>query len=292
MMDAREVVLKLGGRWHGHSGNAACPVCQPERRRDQDALSLRNHGGRLLAFCFKGGCDFADIIAAAGLPRDALHSDVREQARFDAQRAKDEASREGRAKAIWGDAETVPILGTLAERYLRSRGIKCDLPLTLRYQARGYHPTAYRFPMMVARVDGAERFGIHRTYLRADGMGKAAIDPPKAMLGTCAGGAVRLSDGPGPLVVCEGIETGLSLLSGLLRGPARVWAALSTSGLRGLRLPPDPGRLTIAADGDDPGRAAAHALATRAGALGWRVMMLPAPDGRDWNDVISRGVVG
>jgi hypothetical protein len=181
----------------------------------------------------------------------------------------------------------VPLHGTLAETYLRHRGITCDLPDTLRYQPQGWHPSAKRLPMMVARVDGADRFGAHRTWLRADGLGKAAVDPPKAMLGTCAGGAVRLSDALGPLVVAEGIETGLSLLSGLLRGPATVWAALSTSGLRSLHLPPAPGRLTIAADGDAPGRAAAIALATRAEALGWRVSLLPAPDGRDWNDVLA-----
>lgn len=48
-----------------------------------------------------------------------------------------------------------------------------------------------------------------------------------------------------------------------------------------------PGRLTIATDGDAPGRAAGHALATRAAVLGWRVSLLPAPEGRDWNDVLA-----
>jgi hypothetical protein len=283
--DARQLVAALGGRWHGSHGNAPCPVCQPERRRDQDALSLRNAGGRLLAFCHKGGCSFADVVAAAGLPRDALRPDIEGQARADAQRAAEDARRERQARAIW--AAAMPIRGTLAETYLRHRGITCDLPDTLRYQAEGWHPTAQRFAMLVARVDGAERFGVHRTYLRADGRSKAAVDPPKAMLGTCAGGAVRLSDAPGRLVVAEGVETGLSLLSGLLPGPATVWAALSTSGMRGLSLPPVPGRLTIAADGDAPGRAAASALASRAAALGWRVSLLPAPDGCDWNDALG-----
>lgn len=285
MTDARQLVAALGGKWHGSSGNAPCPVCQPERRRGQDALSLRNAGGRLLAFCHKRGCTFADIIAAAGLPPDALRHDAEGQARADVQRAADEARRERQSRAIW--AEAVPVLATLAETYLRHRGITCALPDTLRFQAEGWHPTAQRLPMMVARVDGAERFGVHRTYLRADGLGKAAVDPPKAMLGTCAGGAVRLSDAPERLVVAEGIETGLSLLSGLLPGPATVWAALSTSGMRGLSLPPVPGRLTIAADGDAPGRAAASALASRAEALGWQVSLLPAPEGRDWNDIVA-----
>lgn len=287
MKDARTITQFLGGVWRGQSGNAPCPVCQPERRRDQCGLSLRNMGGLVLAYCHKSGCPFGDIMQALGFPPRIMAHDAIEQARATAQRAKDDARNEGRAKAVWSDVETVPIHGTLAETYLRSRGITCPLPDTLRYQAQGWHPTAHRFPMMVAKVDGAARFGVHRTYLAPDGRGKAAIDPPKAMLGACAGGAVRLSEAGARLVVAEGIETGLSLLCGLLPGPATVWAALSTSGIRGLTLPPVPGRLTIAADGDEAGRLAANALATRAEALGWQVSLLPAPNGRDWNDVLS-----
>lgn len=132
---------------------------------------------------------------------------------------------------------------------------------------------------------GSPDFGLHRTYLRPDGSGKADVEPAKAMLGATAGGSVRLSEGPGRLVVAEGIETALSLASGLPCGPATVWAALSTSGMRTLRLPEEPGRLTIAPDGDPAGREAARVLAVRAKAAGWKVGLLPAPDGKDWNDV-------
>jgi hypothetical protein len=108
------------------------------------------------------------------------------------------------------------------------------------------------------------------------------------MLGGTQGGAVRLADGHGPLVVAEGIETALSLASGLLRTPATFWAALSTSGMRGLNLPQQPARLTIAPDGDAPGREAANALAARAHTLGWQVSLLPAPHGQDWNDILTK----
>lgn len=63
------------------------------------------------------------------------------------------------------------------------------------------------------------------------------MEPAKAMLGNCAGGAVRLIEADGPLVVTEGVETGLSLVSGLLKAPATIWAAMSTSGIKNLRLP-------------------------------------------------------
>lgn len=58
--------------------------------------------------------------------------------------------------------------------------------------------------------------------------------------------------------------------------------------MAGLRLPNGfPHRLTVAADGDQPGREAAHKLAERASGLGWTVNMLPAPDGQDWNDILQ-----
>jgi phage/plasmid primase-like uncharacterized protein len=93
-------------------------------------------------------------------------------------------------------------------------------------------------------------------------------------------------------VVAEGIETGLSLLCGLLDAPATVWAALSTSGIRALRLPETPGELVIAADRDDggAGMAAAENLAERAQVLGWQVWLWPAPEGQDWNDALRAGV--
>jgi hypothetical protein len=289
-MDAEILTRALGGIWRGHTGNAPCPVCQPERRRDQQGLSLRMEGGRLLSFCHKTGCTFRDIATAAGLPPGAVMNDAAAQREANKIQAENIARRENQAKALWHDATTTPIYGTLSETYLRGRGITCALPDSLRFQPKGWHATGHYLPMMLARVDGAAGFAVHRTYLRADGKGKAAVAPAKAMLGPCAGGAVRMSGGEGPLVVCEGIETGLSLLCGLLRTAATVWAALSTSGMRSLHLPPKPGRLTIAADGDQPGRDAAYALASRAEALGWRVSLLPAPNGRDWNDILFLSV--
>lgn len=130
--------------------------------------------------------------------------------------------------------------------------------------------------------------GIHRTFF--DKSGERLTSSAKMMLGPCAGGAVALSDAVGPLVVTEGIETGLSLLSGLLDGPHSVWAALSTSGIKALKLPVKTGALVIAQDGDPAGRSAGNELATRAHSLGWDVRLMPAPEGQDWNDVLQSGV--
>jgi len=133
---------------------------------------------------------------------------------------------------------------------------------------------------------GRKVVGVHRTYLAEPGV-KAFGKKSKFMLGPCSGGATRLSGGPGALLVAEGIETALSLLSALPDASPRVWAALSTSGMAGLILPPDPGELVIAPDGDDEGRKAADELADRACAAGWRVRIMKCPDGADWNDIAS-----
>lgn len=310
MSGALEITRALNGRWHGRYGVAFCPA-HPNRRTP--ALSLADgEGGRLLARCH-AGCDFGRVLdglralgLAEGVPL-GLRPDPEAEARRQAEARADAARRGAQAQRLWDEA--VPLAGTPAETYLRGRGITCALPVTLRFHPACWHLSARRLPALVALVEGGEAFGVHRTYLQADGRGKAAVEPAKAMLGAVAGGAVRLTDAPppspgedtsldasphalSPLVMAEGLETALSLASGLLSGPAAVWAALSTSGLRALRLPSTPGRLTIAADGDAPGLEAARALASRAQGLGWRVSLLPAPEGRDWNDVLRQGAPG
>jgi hypothetical protein len=288
MTDARKLTFDLGGKWLRSYGTAPCPICQPERRKRQNALTLADgRNGRLVLDCKKSGCAFLDILAAAGVRSgDYTPPDAATLAQREAEQRAEAAKRAAQAKRLWDEAQ--PIGGTVAETYLHGRGVTCPLPPSLRFHAACWHgPTAKRYPALVALVQGSGLSAVHRTYLRADGLGKAAIDPDKMMLGATAGGAVRLTDAPGPLVAAEGIETALSLASGLLGRPATVWAALSTSGIRGLHLPPRPGRLTIAADGDTAGREAANALAERAHALGWAVSLLPAPQGKDWNDILN-----
>ncbi|MEI4471503.1 DUF7146 domain-containing protein [Frigidibacter sp. MR17.24] len=289
MTDAKTLTAALGGKWYRRYGLARCPA-HGDRSPSLTLADAAN--GKLLLHC-KTGCDFREVLDALrglGLVEGSGSGpglDPAEVARrIEAEKA--EAMRKAlQASAVWKEAG--PICGSLGETYLRGRGITAPLPDVLRFHRDCWHPSAKRFPALVAVVEGAERFAAHRTYLRADGGGKAEVEPAKAMLGSVSGGAVRLSEDAGPLVVCEGIETGLALLSGLLRAPATVWAALSTSGMRNLTLPSRPGRLTIATDSDDSGagKAAGDALAMRADALGWQVSLLPAPQGRDWADVLA-----
>lgn len=124
-----------------------------------------------------------------------------EIAKREAEERAEAAKAERRALAVWREAR--PICGTIAETYLRGRGITCVLPDTLRFHPDCWHPTAKRFPAMTARIEGLPRLAVHRTYLRPDGNGKAQADPAKAMLGPALGGTVRLADAQGPLVVAQ-----------------------------------------------------------------------------------------
>src|SRR5262249_4723211 len=134
-----------------------------------------------------------------------------------------------RADRIWRGSQLVP--STLAAVYLRARGIGYLIDgADLRFRMDCSHPTGTRQPALIAAVRdvGGRLVGIHRTYLRRDGSGKAEIEPTKASLGPVSGGAVRLASldqvlAAGELVFAEGIETAAS--AGLMLNlPA--WAAL------------------------------------------------------------------
>jgi hypothetical protein len=161
--------------------------------------------GRVLATCW-GGCDRADVLAelrrcgllggdSVGYRLPSVTLPRRDNATCD-------ATRTARALAIWHESR--PIAGTIAERYLISRGIVLDeLSAEVRANLR-YHLGCPRprddagnfvppLPAMLALVEHSERgpMAIHATYLRPDGSGKAAIANPKAMFGPIGGGAVR-----------------------------------------------------------------------------------------------------
>lgn len=207
MSEAQSITSALRGVWHGGYGLCFCPA---HHNTKTPALSVSDGNNGRLLLCCHAGCGFTDILDALkglGLVEGQGHYsppylvDLASIREIEETRAK---RQEVRALACWN--ETVPICGTIAETYLRYRGITCKLPDTLRFHPNCWHPTGERLPAMIARVEGGPRFAIHRTYLCPDGRGKAAIEPAKAMLGSVSGGAGRLSEGDGRLAVCEGVE--------------------------------------------------------------------------------------
>ncbi|MGE3718078.1 MAG: toprim domain-containing protein [Bauldia sp.] len=165
------------------------------------------------------------------------------------------------------------------------------IPTSLRFHPDLKHPDGSRWPAMVALVtdgSGGTPVAIHRTFLTKAGA-KAPVTPVKMMLGPCAGGVVRLEPEAGErLLVGEGIETCLAVIqaTGL-----PVWSALSTSGLRSLRLPPTVREVTVLADGDAPGEGAAEACAIRLSRAGRTAAIARPRWGADFADMLLDGAV-
>ena len=176
-------------------------------------------------------------------------------------------------------------------RYLRNRGLTI-VPETLLY-----HPDlpymenglfVGRYPAMVAPVTGPNGSitALHRTFLTKDGH-KAQVAESKKLLGHLSGGAVRLFPDSAAIGLAEGIETALSAME-IFALP--VWATLSTAGLAGCEPPPGIEEITIFADHDEPGLAAARACADRLHVRGIQVRIVaPIFFGRDWNDELLSG---
>jgi phage/plasmid primase-like uncharacterized protein len=196
-----------------------------------------------------------------------------------------DAAKHERALAIWHDAvPTSP--RSPATTYLTSRGIKNTRPDSIRCNPSLRHKSGEHYPALVAsvqNVDG-EIIGIHRTFLAKDGKNKAASKPDKMMLGSTSGGAVRLAPAETKVAICEGIETGLSVMEAIPDLP--VWAALSTSGMSAIQLPASVTEVIILADGDEPGETAALRLAKRLSAEGRKVQIARPPKGQDFNDLL------
>lgn len=187
-----------------------------------------------------------------------------------------------------------PISGTLAETYLRNRGITALHGTgSLRFHLRCYYrPDAHApteiWPAMIAAVTNLrERVtGAHRTWLDPQGfhpirLGKAPIDTPRRAMGDLLGNAVRFGVPGDVMAAGEGIETVLSLRR-VLPGMPMV-AALSASHLAALFFPDTLRRLYIARDNDRAGDAARDSLIDRANGLGIEAIVL-SPQLGDFNE--------
>ncbi|MBL1436722.1 MAG: toprim domain-containing protein [Rhodobacteraceae bacterium] len=296
MSEAQTITLALHGDFRNGSGLAPCPICQPEAQRDQRALSISESGGRLLLYCHKGGCKVFPELQARGLiDGHGQHASPPDPAEAEQRRQRDQqkqAQRLAHCHEIFNQARTCE--GTIAQTYLEDvRGIEGlrfhKMKNTLRFAPEVMHsPSGQKLPAIIARIRGVDGrpLGIHRTYLCPDGSGKADVTPAKMMLGPSSGGAVRFGpDGP-VIALAEGIETALSVARA---SRLTVWATLSTSGLKGLILPPPPvGEVVIiCADNDEAGLSAAKDKAARLEAEGRAVSIIHPPKaGDDFNDVL------
>lgn len=197
------------------------------------------------------------------------------------------------AQRLWRMAR--PVAGSLAETYLRERGladVQSGDPLRFlpdcywRPEGKGLTET---WPALIAAVTDLQETvtGAHRTWLARDGRQKAPLDPPRKAMGVLLGHGVRFGRAQDVLAAGEGIETVLSLRQ-VLPGLPMV-AALSAGHLAALRFPMPLRRLYVVCDNDPAGRIAREALVARASEAGVEALALVPMLGDFNDDLFARG---
>ena len=184
------------------------------------------------------------------------------------------------ALAIWDGAS--PITGTVAETYLRRRGITMPLPPSLRFSRIRYGARSVLHPALIAAIcnPNSAVIGVQRTYLTEDGA-KAGFEKAKLSLGRVRGGSIQLAPAAAEIVVTEGLEDGLTLAQETGRP---VWIAAGTTFLPSIVFPDVVSSIVIGADSDGAGEAAAQKAATSYAAAVRAVrIMRPTPPHKDFN---------
>jgi predicted P-loop ATPase len=202
-----------------------------------------------------------------------------------AKKSSEDAKRAAKIADIVGGAENPA--GTRVETYLRRRGITATpLPPSIRFLPNAYN----HYGALVALATDAEGqvHGLQLIYLTEDGR-KAPLKVQKrtnkAHDGWADVAAVRLP-GTAPVVLCEGVETALSVWQATGQ---ESWACLGISNIARAPLP-DGVPVIVARDGDEPNSKADQQLrqavtVLRAG--GHEVTVAAPPPGQDFNDILQ-----
>lgn len=230
-----------------------------------------------------------------------------------------EAVRRARASAQRRWHMGVPINGTIAEAYLASRG--ADLrrlgrtPGSLRFNPSvqyGYGDEAILLPAMLAQINNlaGEHIATHRTWLKADGSGKAGPEEglngkPKKVLGPYAGGHIAIWKGAcgtmplrdipaGTDVYCsEGCEDAVN--AACADPSLRIVAGISVGNFAEMELPAQMGWLIFLKQNDPPGSDAEKAFFRAVAAQrarGRRIKIAPPPSGVKDITEIAEGRMG
>jgi hypothetical protein len=173
-----------------------------------------------------------------------------------------------RARHLWSCR--TPAAGTIVEAYLKTRGCSF-LPESIGYLEPGSYPHG---AMIAAFGDLDEIRGVHLTFLKSDGNGKADIDRPKIMMGPACSFPIVVAE-PNDLLglaITEGIEDAISVHEATGLG---TWASGSASRMAALatRVPGHIETVTILAHDDKAGEQGAYQLADALSNLGVEVLI-------------------
>lgn len=271
MISLDEIDAITGGRIG--TFDTPCPLCSPFRRHNNQRIKVlriwrleHDFAGYHCAHCGESGHTRAQIRTRPDPARL-----VRARAEAAERDRNHRRERLTKALALWTMAG--PIQGTMAQKYLRARGIDGPLPDTLRFlPARGEYAPAmvatFGIPREiepgVIRIAADAITGVHLTRLLPDGSGRERGEQGKIMVGMSKGSPIVLAP-PNDLLglaITEGIEDALTVhaVTGL-----SAWAAGSASRMPDLSatMPSYIEAVTIYAHADDAGRPNAIELARR-----------------------------
>lgn len=312
-------VTPMGGRWNdwnsGVSGDALALVgcvltCQPDHRtREARSAAVKWAKAR---YGLEGGAfdkqAWEKNVAAA----KARAAEATKAAALELKRNR------GTAQHVWINADplrptTRTRRGCPGARYLEARGIDFDvlgrLPRAVHFSpAETWHgPDDFKHvgPALVSAMTLADGTfaSLHRIWIDPVNEGeKAALDPPRKMWPASEGARICLWRGENflsetdaaakgqfiPLVVCEGVEDGLSIA--MMTPEYRVHAAGSLPGLLTYVPPATASEIIVAADNDWNKPQAQAQLARsieRLQGMGRPVKVARSPEGKDFNDLLK-----
>lgn len=261
MIPARHIVGQLGGKWRGRRGMCRCPAHDD---RDPSMSVTETRDGRPLVHCH-AGCTQSDLIAALRA-RGLWDGDAKVDPSYpghltrphDGHTDRDARERQQSARDLWDRSNRAG--GTPVETYLRSRGIKLAIPDSVGYLPNHKHSDGGLWPCMIVPLRDLRGSvtAVQRTWLAADGQGKAPLETAKKTLGPMMRAAVQLWPPQPILGIAEGVETAMSAKQ-IYHIP--VWATLSANRLGAIDLPAIVESIVIFADHGKVGMEAACAAA-------------------------------
>jgi hypothetical protein len=252
--------------------------------------------------CWANSWTFRESLEAIadylGLTDDSLPIIRKHTARQ--QPKKDWTDEYRRLESVWNESE---VNSVHLKTYFKCRGLSVEPPPTLRFHHALFHYLSKEhFPAMIARIIKGNSFvGLHRTFLDSHGHGKAPVSNPKLSkkcVESMSGGAIQIFDPKPdkPLVLCEGIETGLAVHE-FTNWP--VWSCVSSSMLKKVELPERVKSVVICGDKDcfGAGEYSSEILAQRLISEGREVKISLPPIGIpenstsvDWLDFLAQEV--
>lgn len=237
------MIKAVKARRNGQSWICFCPAHNDKNKR---SLALWREEDQSLGLKCYAGCQKSEVVIALenlgvqGLSRS-------EAVDLDQETPNNRAKIKG-AQLIWDHANQ-KLENTPAEAYLKSRGIHRWPTGTVGFWVeRGATPELDELALANPIVDYQGRLqGVQRLYITRAGA-KANVDPSRRINGVRRGGGTILP-GSDPTVLCEGLETGLSIWL------ATGYQVVCTLGLANLdKLPLGSGMgVVVARDLDKPG---------------------------------------